>query len=82
MFIRTRDFNLILERISQVESAFLKLEEQCGPSAKLRSKIEDLELWQGKVHSLLIEKDKRGNDKLTRLGRYVAGQSINIPPGP
>jgi hypothetical protein len=63
-------YNKLLERLDRMEEKLLT-------PAELKSRIQDLELWQGKIHSLITEKDKRGNDKLNKIGRELAGKSYN-----
>jgi len=39
---------------------------------QLKSRLEDLELWRGKIHSLLISSTPTGKEKLSNIGRFKA----------
>jgi len=71
MWITRREFE---ERIAALQQAPLPECPHCGP---LKGRIEDLEIWRGKIHAMMIEKTPKGQDKLTRFGRFVAGQKTH-----
>jgi len=39
------------------------------------NRLADLEVKMGKLWALLLEQDKRGNDKLSKFGRRFGGQA-------
>jgi len=71
------DINGMRQEISKLQEQLEKVKETVLPSAELKSRVIELEMWQSKIHALITEKDKRGNDKLNKIGRNLAGQSLN-----
>jgi len=53
----------------------LKLSLKNAPSfdTGLKSRIEDLELWRGKIHNLAIDKTPLGREKLSKHGKRIFG---------
>lgn len=50
------------------------LQEKDAPSAELKSRIEDLELWRGKIHKMAIDVSPvTGKEKLSKSGRRIFG---------
>lgn len=41
---------------------------------ELKGRIEDLELWRGKIHKMLVENTPAGSDRLSRFGRHFRGK--------
>ena len=71
------DINGIRQEINKLQEQLEKVKETVLPSAELKSRVIELEMWQTKIHTLITEKDKRGNDKLNKMGRNLAGRSLN-----
>ena len=67
-------FARIDDRIGEIRAARPPECPHCGP---LKGRVEDLELWRGKIHALMVEKTPKNNDKLSKYGRYVAGQKTH-----
>ncbi len=40
---------------------------------EFKSRLEDLELWRGKMHNLAVEKTPAGRDKLNKTGKKIFG---------
>ena len=57
-----RDLKNLSDKINSLNTD-LKL------STTLSSRLDELELWRGKVHGLLIEQTPTGRDKLTPLAK-------------
>lgn len=60
--------------IDKIRSAIgdLKTSQSNSTPSGLLSRLEDLELWRGKVHKLLCEVKPTGEEKLSKQGRGFA----------
>jgi len=69
--------------IDQLKASLERLERKIVPdeSLKFKSRIEELELWQTKVHAMLMHKGNRGQDLATPFARQVAALYGQSPPG-
>lgn len=66
------------KKIEELERRIAKLEEKSLPSAELKSRIEDLELWKGKLHSMITTTNQRGKEVLNKTGKLMIGQSVDL----
>ena len=77
MWVSHQELEALYRELNELKQEFNRLKETTEPNVKLNSRVDAIELWQGKVHSLIITKNKKGEDKLTTIGRNLAGVSIN-----
>lgn len=77
MWVNHQELEGLYKELNELRQELNRLKESTEPNIKLNSRVDTIELWQGKVHSLIIEKNKKGEDKLTKIGRNLAGISLN-----
>lgn len=58
---------------------YVKLREKqlSTPNVDLKARVEELELWKGKVHSLLVGKNKKGEETATAALRQI-GKAVKF----
>lgn len=67
----------IYKELNELNARLKRLEEQRLPSGELIDRLESLELWRGKIHSMITTTDKRGNEKLSKFGKFAIGDSVH-----
>jgi len=78
MWVSHQELEGLYKQINELQARIKSLEETKLPSAELKSRLEDLELWRAKLHSMITTKNKRGDDALNKMGKYVIGESITL----
>jgi len=66
----------LFKSINELNARLTKLEEKPLPSADIRGRLEDLELWKGKLHSMITTTNQRGKETLNKTGKWLIGESI------
>ncbi len=56
-----------------LEITSIKTSVMNSPSSDIKQRLEDLELWRGKVQDLLVGKTPQGKENLTTRGKRILG---------
>ncbi len=63
---------IICDEMIKIKENYKNTELNLSELIPLKSRIEDLELWRAKIHSLLTTQTPTGKEKLTRAGAMLS----------
>jgi hypothetical protein len=78
MWVTHSELEGLFIQINKLEKRLKELEEKPLPSTDLRSRLEDLELWKGKLHSMITTTNQRGKEVLNKQGKILIGESVRL----
>lgn len=67
-------FRLLERDFDKLEIELNELKKQKELPLDLKGRIEDIELWRSKMHTLLTEKTPAGKEKINRNFKFLRGQ--------
>ena len=74
MWVSKRDLTLIEEKIGLIDKQLLQITDSLKSLSSIKlseERLANLEIWQGKLKSLLIETTPQGREKLSFFGKVL-----------
>ena len=70
-----REVQAIAKTCAELHSRITALErsQTNSPSSAIVSRLEDLELWRGKIQEMAIQKTPTGRETFTKFGKRMFG---------
>lgn len=66
--------DIIIDRLDKIDAKIKTIPtENLQNVANLNARVQELEIWQSKMHQLLVDKTPTGREKLSQSGRRIYG---------